>query len=50
MREPEMKIVGDLICETLANGADREKLAEIKEKTSRLCSRFPMFAMEKATV
>jgi glycine hydroxymethyltransferase len=50
MREREMKIVGDLICETLANGADRERLAGIKEKTSRLCSRFPMFAMEKAAV
>jgi glycine hydroxymethyltransferase len=50
MREREMKIVGDLICETLANGADRERLAGIKDKTSRLCSRFPMFAMEKAAV
>jgi glycine hydroxymethyltransferase len=50
MREPEMKVVGALICETLANGDDRAKLAEIKEKTSKLCSRFPMFAMEQAGV
>jgi glycine hydroxymethyltransferase len=50
MREPEMKVVGDLICETLANGADRARLAEIREKTNKLCSGFPMFAMEKATV
>jgi glycine hydroxymethyltransferase len=50
MREPEMKIVGDLICETLANGHSPEKLASIKEKTKAFCSRFPMFAMEKVNV
>jgi glycine hydroxymethyltransferase len=50
MREPDMKIVGDLICETLANGADRVRLTEIREKTSKLCSRFPLFAMEKTAV
>ncbi|HET7317791.1 MAG TPA: serine hydroxymethyltransferase, partial [Nitrospirota bacterium] len=33
MREPEMKVIGDLICETLANGGAPEKLAAIKERT-----------------
>jgi glycine hydroxymethyltransferase len=49
MREPEMKIIGDLICETLANGHSPEKLAAIRERTKAFCSRFPLFAMEKAT-
>jgi len=49
MREPEMKIIGDLICETLANGHSPEKLAAIRERTKAFCSRFPLFAMEKTT-
>jgi len=44
MKEPEMKIVGDLICETLANGHDPAKLAAVRERTKRFCSKFPMFA------
>jgi glycine hydroxymethyltransferase len=44
MREPEMKIIGDLICETLANGHSPEKLAAIRERTKALCARFPLFA------
>jgi len=47
MREPEMKIIGDLICETLANGHSPEKLAAIKDRTKAFCAKFPMFAMEK---
>ncbi|HYA85723.1 MAG TPA: serine hydroxymethyltransferase [Nitrospirota bacterium] len=47
MREADMKVVGDLICETLANGHSLEKLADIKERTKAFCSKFPMFAMEK---
>jgi glycine hydroxymethyltransferase len=47
MREADMKVVGDLICETLANGHFPEKLAAIKERTKAFCSKFPMFAMEK---
>ncbi|MGE5808461.1 MAG: serine hydroxymethyltransferase [Nitrospirota bacterium] len=50
MREPEMKVIGDLICETLANGGAPEKLAAIKERTKAFCAKYPMFAMEKATV
>jgi len=50
MREPEMKIIGDIICEVLANGASPEKLAAIKERTKAFCARFPMFAVEKAGV
>ncbi len=50
MREPEMKVIGDLICETLANGHSPEKLATIMERTKTFCARFPMFAMEKAGV
>ncbi|MGC1455450.1 MAG: serine hydroxymethyltransferase [Nitrospirota bacterium] len=50
MREPEMKIVGDIICEVLANGKSPEKLAAIKERTKAFCAGFPLFATEKATV
>ncbi len=50
MREPEMKVVGDLICEALANGRSPEKLATIKERTKAFCSKFPMFAMEQSRV
>jgi glycine hydroxymethyltransferase len=49
MREPEMKIVGDIICEVLANGKSPEKLAAIKERTKAFCAGFPLFATEKAT-
>ena len=44
MREPEMKVVGDLICETLANGHEPAKLAAIRERTKAFCAKFPMFA------
>ncbi len=50
MREPEMKVIGDLICEALANTGAPEKLAAIKERTRAFCSKYPMFAMEKAGV
>jgi glycine hydroxymethyltransferase len=50
MREPEMKAVGDLICEALANGHDPSKLAAVREKTRAFCGRFPLFAMDKAGV
>jgi glycine hydroxymethyltransferase len=50
MREPEMKIIGDLICEVLVNGKSPEKLAAIKERTKAFCSRFPLFAEEKVRV
>jgi glycine hydroxymethyltransferase len=43
MREPEMKVIGDLICETLANGHDAAKLAGLKERTKQFCAKFPMF-------
>lgn len=47
MREPEMKIVGDFICEAIANISRPERLAHIRERTKEFCSKFPMFAMEK---
>ncbi|NTW59013.1 MAG: serine hydroxymethyltransferase [Nitrospirae bacterium] len=47
MREPEMKIVGDLICEALANIGDSGKLASIKQRTKEFCGKYPMFAMDK---
>jgi glycine hydroxymethyltransferase len=50
MKEPEMKVIGDLICETLANGHDAAKLAALRERTKQFCAKFPMFAMEKANV
>jgi glycine hydroxymethyltransferase len=50
MKEPEMRTIGDLICEALANGHDAAKLASIRERTKALCSKYPMFAREKAAV
>jgi glycine hydroxymethyltransferase len=47
MREPEMKVIGDLICEALANAGAPGKLAAIKERTRAFCGKYPMFAMEK---
>jgi glycine hydroxymethyltransferase len=47
MREREMMIVGDLICEALANGHSPEKLAAVRERTKAFCAKYPMFAMEK---
>src|SRR5512137_537653 len=47
MKEPEMKVIGDLICETLANGHDAAKLTALRERTKAFCARFPMFAMDK---
>jgi glycine hydroxymethyltransferase len=44
MKEPEMKVIGDLICDTLANGHDAAKLSALREKTKAFCSKFPMFA------
>ncbi len=43
MKEAEMKVIGDLICETLVNGRDRAKLAAIRERTKAFCAKFPMF-------
>ena len=50
MREPEMKVIGDLICEALANGHDASRLAAVREKTRAFCDRFLMFALDKASV
>jgi len=50
MREPEMRIIGDLICEILVNGKSPEKLAAIKERTKAFCSKFPLFAGESVGV
>lgn len=47
MREPEMKIIGDLICDALSNGHSPEKLAAIKGRTKTFCAKYPMFAMDK---
>jgi len=47
MREPEMKVIGDLICETLANIGLPDKLVEIRARTRAFCSKYPLFAMEK---
>ncbi len=44
MREPEMKIIGNLICEVLANGKSPEKLNAIKKRTKAFCRTFPLFA------
>jgi glycine hydroxymethyltransferase len=50
MREPEMKVIGDIICEALANTNAPGKLSALRERTKAFCGKFPMFAMEKAGV
>lgn len=50
MRELEMKIVGDFICQALENIHSPEKLAKVRARTMDFCSKFPMFALEKAGV
>ena len=50
MRERGMKIIGDLICDALSNGGSPEKLAAIKERTKGFCSKYSLFAMDKAAV
>ncbi len=50
MREAEMKVIGTLIREILANISSPRKLAELRERTKEFCGRFPLFAMEKAKV
>jgi len=50
MKEPEMKVIGDLICETLENGHDAAKLAALRERTKQFCVKFPMFAMEMGSI
>ncbi len=50
MREPEMKVVGDLICETLANIGSPEKLVGIRARTKAFCSKYPLFAMNMAEI
>jgi len=48
MREPEMKIVGDLICLALENINSPGTLTAIREQTRVFCSKYPMFSMKKA--
>ncbi len=50
MKETEMKIIGDLICETLANINAPASLAAIKERTKVFCRSFPLFASGKVNV
>jgi glycine hydroxymethyltransferase len=50
MREPEMKVVGDLICETLANIGSPDKLVEIRARTKAFCGKYPLFAMNMAEI
>ena len=50
MREPEMKVIGKLICEALASISSEEKLTAVRERVKEFCSRYPMFAAEKAGV
>ena len=50
MREPEMKIIGDLICQALNNIKFPDKLAAIREQTRMFCSKYPMFEMGRAGV
>jgi len=44
MKEEEMKIVAELIDETLSNIKDEERLSSIKNKVNELTARFPLYA------
>jgi len=44
MKEEHMKIIADLINETVENRDNEEKLAEIREKVRTLCNDFPLHA------
>ncbi len=43
MKEPEMKVIGDLICEALKAIDKPERLAALREQTRQFCSQFPLF-------
>ena len=43
MREPEMKVVGDLIARALSRVGDESALRAIGDEVADLCGRFPIY-------
>ncbi|MBN1646268.1 serine hydroxymethyltransferase [Candidatus Woesearchaeota archaeon] len=43
MKEPEMKIIGDLIVRMVNNTDDERIISEVKSKVMELCSKFPLY-------
>lgn len=43
MKEPEMKTIGNLICDLLENINDENKIAAVKEGVTNLTAKFPLY-------
>jgi glycine hydroxymethyltransferase len=43
MKEPEMKKIGNMICDVLDNINDENKIASVKEAVIELTSKFPLY-------
>jgi glycine hydroxymethyltransferase len=43
MKEPEMKTIGNLICDILENINDENKIAAVKEGVIDLTAKFPLY-------
>ena len=39
----DMKIIGEIIAETIKNSDDEQKLAELKQKSLQLCAKYPLY-------
>lgn len=44
MKEPEMKLIGSLIAETLSNLDSEEVISGVREQVKELTARFPLYA------
>lgn len=42
-KEEDMKIIGEIIAETIKNSDNEDKLAELKEKSMELCKKYPLY-------
>ncbi len=42
-RVEDMKIVGEIIAETIKNSDNEQKLLELKEKSLKLCAKYPLY-------
>ncbi len=43
MKEEEMKLIGNYICEVLSNINNDDKIKEVKNKVKDLCAKFPLY-------
>ncbi len=42
-KEEDMKIIGEIIAETIKNSENEQKLAKLKEKSLELCGKYPLY-------